>query len=708
MSHEIRTPMNAVLGLAYLLDKPGISQDIRDIGQKISRAGQSLQSIINDILDFSKIESGKVVLANEAFYLKDIIDNVSTIMSAYAHNKNIELIIKCDAPREMKLLGDSLRLEQILINLVGNAIKFTLQGHVALTVALRNHTDTNACLRCTVEDTGIGMDKDTLQRIFHMFEQAETTTMKRFGGTGLGLTISTRLLDMMGSTLHAHSEVGRGTTFYFDLTLPQLPTEQTTLSTIHNLKVLIADDHEIVLDSLQLSAEALKWQTICVHNGQQALECAIKNTPIDLYVLDWKMPVLDGLAAARAIKTHAGENNAPPPVIIMVTAYSRDSVLNAPEASYVDAVLEKPVTPSNLYNAAIAILDKHNATPTPHAMQHALKGIRLLVVDDNEFNRDVAERIFTAEGATVFSVSDGEKALEWLHKNSGDVDAVLMDIQMPVMDGYEATRAIRNIPQLQNLPVIALTAGAFNVQREAAFEAGMNAFIAKPFDVPKAIAIILNALEKKPQLAQIEAPARDEHKNPKPYNADTLFDFAHALSLWGDHSTIYRYLDKFLHDYSAVWDDFLKLSPEDIAKKAHKLRGAAAALCLNKLAKAAQEVEHQCMINGDILTALDFLYDCLQQTFTEIQKLLAESPPESMVQHTPHIEQRPLQAIIQDLNSTLEQDNPNTIRPLLSELSTIVGTASLKDLKDAVDNYDFDEARKLLQKLLHKQKIELE
>jgi signal transduction histidine kinase/DNA-binding response OmpR family regulator len=689
MSHELRTPMNAVLGLAYLLDNEEHSAVVREIARKILRAGRSLQSILNDILDFSKIEAGKIVLENKPFGLNDVLNNVSTIMSAYAHDKNLELIIKADTSYKTVLKGDCLRLEQVLINLLGNAIKFTLKGHVALYVETQKADDKEIVLTFRVEDSGIGMDKETVSKIFQPFEQGDVSASKRFEGTGLGLTICRRLLSMMQAQLDVTSQPGVGSVFSFTLSFEKGTSTEDIFMEISKLNVLIADDHDIALEALRQSATALDWQVTCVKGGADALEALKKpKESRDLLILDWKMPDIDGLSVAREIKqNYKGKNS---PIVIMVTAHSRHDLLSSPDAGYIDAVLEKPVTASMLYNVAANLLGKACKGDMLHYLgtKKPLEGVRILVVDDNEFNRDVAERVFAAEGAVVSSAQNGENALDWLNQNFQNVDLILMDIQMPIMDGYETTRVIRRHEKFKNLKVIALTAGVFETQRQAAFNAGMDGFIAKPFDVPSAVETILNTLQG---VHLNRVFAQDDQMQTIP-SQERLIDLDHALTLWGDKKTYYKYLKKFLENYRDVDREFSKLDNVEKGRLAHKLVGASSSLSLNKLAKTARNLESTDQKGGDVSKALNILCEVLEDTVQAIDVLLSDSSEfESTEQVVADPERR--EGAVISLYHALDTDNPNEIRPALDDLSNYIPSSDLATIEVAVDDYDFEEAK---------------
>jgi hypothetical protein len=495
MSHEIRTPMNAILGLAYLLEKTDLPGDANDLVHKIRMSGRSLLGIINDILDFSKIESGKLEIEIAPFRLGDVLDNLSTIMSSNAGEKEIELIIAPPPSKTSQLRGDALRLEQVLINLTSNAIKFTERGHVTMSISVVADNDQQVTLRFTVRDTGIGIPLEQQQEIFAPFSQADGSISRRFGGTGLGLTISHRLVASMGGELQLSSVPGSGTEFWFDLTFERGQDVWFATPEMAHLAVLIADDNAIAREALRNIVNGLGWKATVVNSGEAAIQHVRaqqeKRAPKEVLLLDYKMPGMDGLATARMIRHELKE--ADHPIIIMVTAYSSNQLLNLPDSHLVDAMLSKPLTPSTLYNAVARALRVRQGgeAQSLNRPQQRLAGVRIQVVDDSEINREVAQRILVDEGAHVVLASDGRQAVDWLQTHSNEVDIVLMDVQMPVMNGYEATRHIRQVPALAELPVIALTAGAFMEQQKLANEAGMNSFIAKPFDVDAAIALII-------------------------------------------------------------------------------------------------------------------------------------------------------------------------------------------------------------------------
>ena len=591
MSHEIRTPMNAILGLAYLLEKAALPGDANEMVRKIRMAGRTLLSIINDVLDFSKIESGKLVIENAPFRLGDVLDNLSTIMSANAGEKELELIIALP-PRKTSLLhGDALRLEQVLINLTGNAIKFTEHGHVSVSIIVVAERDNEVSLRFGVSDTGIGIPLEKQQEIFAPFTQADSSTGRRFGGSGLGLTISRRLVTAMGGELQASSVPGSGSEFWFVLNFKREQDAWLAAPEMARLPILIADDNPIAREALRGIADGLGWQATTVNSGEAAIqhvqamqERGVKK--MEVLLLDYKMPGLDGLATAKVVRHDL--KNAGDPIIIMVTAYSSHRLFDHSDSHLADAVLSKPVTPSTLYNAVARAMRVRQGGEEQVASrpQQRVAGLRILVVDDSEINREVAQRILVSEGAEIILANDGQQAVDWLQTHPTEVDLVLMDVQMPVMNGYEATRQIRRVPALAELPVIALTAGAFMEQQELANEAGMNSFISKPFDVDAAIALIIKLTGRADQATSIPRPISEKSDIDLPGLA-----IEEGLKIWRKPAAYRKFLQVFTDEYADVAQTIARMDNADQASLAHKLKGAAGNLALSDVAILADELD---------------------------------------------------------------------------------------------------------------------
>lgn len=691
MSHEIRTPLNAILGLAYMLEKSQLPEDANDYACKIRMAGRSLLGIINDILDFSKIESGKLRIENVPFRLGDVLDNLSTIMSSNAGEKDLELIIAPPPGKTSQLRGDALRLEQVLINLTGNAIKFTERGHVSLSISVLDEDDTHVTLRFSVSDTGIGIPLSKQEEIFGLFSQVEDSTSRRFGGTGLGLTISRRLVQGMGGELRVTSVLGSGSEFWFVLRFERGQDSWLASPEMAGLSVLIADDNPIAREALRSMVDGLGWQASTVSSGEAAIEHlqtrAQRPRPSEVLLLDYNMPGLDGLATAKHIRHTL--KNANDPIIIMVTAYSSRERLDPSDKHLADAVLSKPVTASSLYNAVARALRVRQGgeDQAPSRPGQRLKGMRILVVDDSDINREVAQRILASEGAQVELASDGQQAVDWLSANPLDVDIVLMDVQMPVMNGYEATRQIRRMPTLATLPVVALTAGAFMEQQEMASNAGMNCIITKPFDVDAAIAVII-------KLTHWELT--DSHPETSTHNAtvnDNNTDLpglsiSSGLTIWRDPAAYRRYLRKFAHDYADVANTLHELPGPDASALVHKLKGAASNLALKDLAQAADMVASVLRASAEPGKSLQHLQAALHTAMNSIaQYAPPDNPMESQDQET--ADPKVLTTLLKQLLVAFNADRPSAVRPVLLALDKVLSAPQLLALHAAVDDFDF-------------------
>ncbi|MYM35843.1 response regulator [Duganella sp. FT94W] len=473
MSHELRTPMNAVLGMAHLLGTTRLSPEQKRYLEMIRASGQSLLGILNDILDFSKMQAGKVELHPVRFKLDDVMHSLASIMSVSAGEKDLELCIGVDPDVPRVLCGDALRLQQVLVNLAGNAIKFTERGEVS--VLVQRVGGEPLTLRFCVRDTGIGMNEKQLARLFSPFMQGDLSFTRRFGGTGLGLTISKNLIEMLGGTIQVTSEPGKGSEFQFTLAFKDGGEVETPSG--NKLHVLVVDDNRTSRNFLSKTIRAWHWTSDCAASGEEALERLRAGTRYDVVLVDSWMPGMDGMATMRAVQQLALV-----PVICMVNAYGRGKLVqNMAEAGA--AFLTKPVTASSLFDAVqTALAPGREDGGVPEAPQTPmLDGVRILLVEDNPINQNVAKGILEQARASVTVADNGQVAVNLLRADAG-YDVVLMDVQMPVMDGFSATRIIRGELGLA-LPVIAMTAGVMASEREQCTEAGMDDFIAKPIDV---------------------------------------------------------------------------------------------------------------------------------------------------------------------------------------------------------------------------------
>jgi PAS domain S-box-containing protein len=509
MSHEIRTPMNAVLGMLQLLAQTELVHRQYDYVSKAQTAAKALLAILNDILDFSKIEAGKMSLDLRAFSLDELVRYVAVILSTSIGSKNVEAILDVDPLLPLCIEGDSLRLQQVLINLTGNAVKFTEAGEIVVSLKLVRMDDTSVVIEFSVRDTGIGIGPEHLGDIFKGFSQGETSTARRFGGTGLGLAISTRLVELMGATLQVESTVGVGSRFFFSMPFKRTEVHGTLMderaatpisgmTANQILRVLVVDDNESTRQVLRAMIEALGWQADAVDSGARALtamqQSATKSQAYDVVFMDWRMPGTDGWQTTKRIRETTDIGT--PPIIIMISAQGREALADnlRDEPRMLDGFLIKPVTASMLFDAvadAKAGEAAASKTSAPRQVSLRLAGLRLLVVEDNLLNQQVAYELLSNEGAQVAVASNGRRGVEAALAAKPSFDAVLMDIQMPDIDGYTATAEIRRDDSMRGLPIIAMTANALAEDKAACLAAGMNDHIGKPIDLDVLVGTLL-------------------------------------------------------------------------------------------------------------------------------------------------------------------------------------------------------------------------
>jgi signal transduction histidine kinase/CheY-like chemotaxis protein/HAMP domain-containing protein len=482
MSHEIRTPLNAITGLTHLALLTKLDAKQRDYIDKVSHAADALLGLVNDILDYSKIEAGKFDLDQAPFDLTNVLDRLAAILSTKAQEKHLELLFDVPPDVPHRLVGDEMRLGQVLINLANNAVKFTPAGEIVLRVRSEVLPDGRVRFVFSVKDTGIGMTDDIRGRLFQSFEQGDRSTTRRYGGTGLGLAISKRLVELMGGSIGVESAPGKGSTFTFDaifaLDISATPAANRVTPDLRGRRVVVADDSAASRQYLEEALRSLGLQTTVVSNGREAVT-AVRDTRPDVVLLDWRMPELDGVAAAREITALEDGSNVH---IVLMTAFGRDEASKAASGVAFDAVLVKPLSPSTLLDTLLRVFENdavRQSAEFPASNAVDLTGLRVLVAEDNPVNQLVTTELLKHQGVTVTLAENGVRAVELAAAE--EFDAILMDVQMPEMDGLEATRRIRS--RGSRVPIIAATASAIATEVEQYAEAGMDAFVLKPFDV---------------------------------------------------------------------------------------------------------------------------------------------------------------------------------------------------------------------------------
>ncbi|OQW78035.1 MAG: hypothetical protein BVN35_04670 [Proteobacteria bacterium ST_bin11] len=736
MSHELRTPMNAVLGFCYLLEKEALREEERSLVRKIRDAGRSLLAIINDILDFSKIEAGRLEIENVPFRLSDMFDHLAALMAASVGDKHLELIIIPPAGVDA-LIGDGLRIQQVLLNLLGNAIKFTEHGEVVLRVTVEDMQSVDrVALRFAVCDTGIGISEQQLEDVFAAFTQADNTISRRFGGSGLGLTICRQLVGLMGGELRVSSTAGQGSEFWFVVCLQrQIGLERAqSIPPLHNLKLLVVDDCENTREAVHMAARSLNWDATPVVSSQAAVVAVLASLEsadvYDVLLLDWRMPGIDGLSAAGSIRAALSidqPQQSPLPIILMIAAsYSRQSLATHADMNLIDGVLTKPITPSSLYNAVAAVISKSPSQQlseqdkSPNQAGTRLRGLRILVVDDSDINREVASRILESEGARVSLASDGQDAVDWLLSHPDAIDLVLMDVQMPLMDGYAATRRIRENPAWAELPVLALTAGAFKNLQDAALEAGMNDFIAKPFNVPQMLTLIRRWTTRKSPLGLMGLAENDSHDGVMAIGqADSLsiptdpgggdwpgIDLNVGLKVWHKLDLYRVYLARFVDQYRSGGRD-IRLAAEqgklsEVAALVHKLKGAAYGLALTDVARCCVELE-VALRDGESLTAAQArLQEALDIVIVSIGQLGQEAMLTLVDGRKNPTLQKGAKPLLTELLLALDEDNPGHAERQLAKLEGLVDADSLAPIAVQIRDYNFRQAEALALALINK------
>jgi len=743
MSHEIRTPMNAVIGLAYLALKTDLKPAQRDYVQKIQHAAQHLLGIINDILDFSKVEAGKLEVERTPFALDSVMQNVINVVADKATSKGLELIVKVEPEVPLQLRGDPLRLGQILVNFVTNAVKFTAQGEICIHVQLRRWNDAEVLLRFEVQDTGIGLSDEQRQRLFQAFVQADASTTRKYGGTGLGLTISKALAQLMGGEVGVDSVLGQGSTFWFTAQLGVEEAEPTSATPseveLKNRRVLVVDDNEHAAEVLQVMTLSIGMVPAVVHSGQDAVQAILdaerQQQPFDLVLMDWQMPEMDGLQTAQCIQKldlHAQ------PKQVLVTGYGREALMQSAQDVRFDDCLQKPVTASTLVDSLMRVMQ--SATPgkrlpqtsrdvgiAPTSAWHQLAGLRgaqLLLVEDNDINQQVASELLVDAGFLVDIADNGLIALGMVSQKTYDL--VLMDMQMPVMDGVDATREIRKLFDAQNLPIVAMTANAMQSDRERCRAAGMDDFVSKPIEPESLWQALVRNIRMRSGLGQAnpQAPA-SAPTAVQPDDAGSASDTMEAqifsqlqgvegldtavglLRVVGKKSLYVNLLNRFVNGQGQAARQIQSALEQDdwpsAERVAHTLKGVAANIGAQTLQLQAAELE-TLLKNQEALqtvhTSLNSMAQLLTALIGNLQSALVQEVDTSVnfAEARCSLEDLRSSALLKHLDQLLQDSDAGASTLLESNFPTLrqqLGPA-FHALVQAIDAFDFDLAREVL------------
>jgi len=708
--------MNAILGMSYLALQTALDGKQRGYIEKVHRSASSLLGVINDILDFSKIEAGKLDMESVDFRLEDVFDNLANLVGLRAQEKDLELLFDIQPGVPMGLKGDPLRLGQVLLNLANNAVKFTDGGEVVVGVSADDVTAERATLRFFVRDTGIGLNEEQRARLFQSFSQADASTTRRYGGTGLGLAISRRLVGLMHGEIGVDSEPGAGSTFWFTAGFERRDAEpradaSASVDDLRGMRVLAVDDNATAREILRSMLDTFQHRTEVARSGAEALaaiEAADRaGEPFDVVLMDWKMPGMDGVETVRSLRALEGLHAAPR--VLMVTAFGKEELMEQARDVALDGVLIKPVSPSMLNDGIMEAFGRQ-ATATGRgaarraaesAVQRKLAGARVLLVEDNDTNQEIALELLGQAGILAEVADNGREALELLEE--GTFDGVLMDMQMPVMDGVTATREIRRQPRFRDLPVIAMTANAMAGDRERCLEAGMNDHIAKPINVQEMFATMAKWITPAEPLDAPVAPAPGEAAAP--LLAIEGVDTAAGLATLGGNEALYaRLLGRFgdeQRDFATRARDCLDGARlEEATRLAHTLRGVAGNLGARRIAEAAKALEQACGNADDPARLAALLADVEEALAPTLAGVAAwRGAAETPAAEQAAVEPVDLAPILERLEVLLEQYDAEAV-DVIEELERAGPAAirgeDLRRLRQRVDDFEFDDALSVL------------